>query len=120
MSRKPRKPSSGSALEAKFALCWRALNGPQLKREHQFFPGRRWKFDFADLTNRIAFEVEGGVWQGGRHTRGIGFIKDCEKYNAATATGWRVFRVPTPLVTLDYIGSLYNALYRNMERKVGG
>ena len=108
------KHRSGSCLEAKFALCWRALGGPQLKREYQFHPTRRWKFDFADPDKLFAFEVEGGVWQGGRHTRGLGFIKDCEKYNAATLGGWMVFRIPTPLVTLDYIGSLHNALYRNM------
>ena len=39
------------------------------------------------------FELEGGTWTGGRHTRGTGFRDDCEKYNAAGAFGWRVFRL---------------------------
>jgi len=43
----------------------------------------------------IAVEIEGGVWTGGRHTRGAGFRQDMEKYNEATAMGWRVFRVDT-------------------------
>ncbi len=85
--------------EAKFALIWRALGGPELTREHRFHPERRWRLDFAHLASRVAIEIEGGVWSGGRHTRGGGFIADCEKYNTAQRLGWRVFRLPTPLVT---------------------
>ena len=48
----------------------------------------------------VAVEVEGGVWTGGRHTRGKGFEADCEKYNAATERGWRVLRV-TPKMIAD-------------------
>lgn len=44
-------------------------------------------------------EVEGGIWQYGRHNRASGFIKDCEKYNAAALLGWRGFRFPTDMVT---------------------
>ena len=40
----------------------------------------------------IALEVEGGVWIGGRHTSGAGFVKDMEKYNEAAAMGWRIIR----------------------------
>lgn len=38
-------------------------------------------------------EVEGGIYTNGRHTRGKGFEKDCEKYNWATMEGWKVIRV---------------------------
>ena len=41
----------------------------------------------------MALEVEGGVWTGGRHTRGAGFLKDAEKYNTAATLGWRLIRV---------------------------
>jgi very-short-patch-repair endonuclease len=61
--------------------------------EYQFHPTRRWRFDFAWPDHRLSLEVEGGVWSGGRHTRGAGFVADCEKYNAATLAGWRVLRV---------------------------
>lgn len=68
--------------------------------EHRFHPTRRWRFDYAWPEHKIALEVEGGVWTGGRHTRGAGFLGDMEKYNEAGRLGWRVFRcVPKALVT---------------------
>jgi hypothetical protein len=51
-----------------------------------------WRFDFAIPNRRIAAEVEGGAFTGGRHTRGAGFTADCRKYNRATLEGWRVLR----------------------------
>lgn len=62
------------------------------EREYRFHPVRKWRFDFAYPDKKIAVECEGGVWTRGRHTRGMGFIQDCEKYNEATLMGWRVLR----------------------------
>lgn len=76
------------------------------RREHQFFEGRRWRFDFALLggyekyRSNYAIEIEGGAFIQGRHTRGVGFIKDMEKYNHAALLGWRVLRF-TPKQVLD-------------------
>lgn len=61
--------------------------------EYRFHPLRRWRFDFAWPELKMALETEGGVWSGGRHTRGKGFIDDCEKYNTAAVMGWLVLRV---------------------------
>jgi hypothetical protein len=46
----------------------------------------------------LAAEVDGGVWTGGRHTRGAGFVADCEKKNSALILGWRVLQFPGPHV----------------------
>ena len=62
------------------------------------FCQRRWRFDFAWPLKKVALEVEGGTHSGGRHTRGSGFEKDCEKYNEATLQGWRVIRVTGAMV----------------------
>lgn len=83
---------SKSALEAELALQIKALGLPEPIREYRFHPTRKWRFDFAWLDKKVACEVEGGVWSNGRHTRGSGFIDDCEKYNAANQLGWHVYR----------------------------
>ena len=64
----------------------------QCVTEYRFSPPRRWRFDFAIPSEKIAIEIEGGVFTGGRHTRGVGYLKDIEKYNTATSLGWRVLR----------------------------
>jgi|SRR5690625_1098981 len=66
--------------------------GVEVVTELRFHPIRRWRFDFAIPSHKIAIEKEGGVWTRGRHTRGKGYIGDMEKYNNATALGWRVLR----------------------------
>lgn len=65
---------------------------PEPVREYRFDDNRKWRFDFAFVDARVSVELEGGVWARGRHTRGRGFIGDCDKYNAAAASGWLVLR----------------------------
>ena len=69
------------------------LTGLETKREYRFHPTREWRFDFAIPAVRVAIEVEGGVWNGGRHFRPEGYLRDMEKYNEAAACGWLVIRV---------------------------
>ena len=69
-----------------------AFTGCEIKPEHSFFPGRKWRIDFAIVDLKIGIEIEGGVWTNGRHTRGKGFIEDIKKYNAAATLGWVILR----------------------------
>lgn len=97
---------SASKLERKFTLCWLAANGPPLEREYRFDPDRKWRFDFAHVASKHAIELEGGIWGNGAHSRGVGYTKDCEKYNAATLAGWRVLRFTGDMITTKSIGQL--------------
>lgn len=81
-------------------------------RELRFHPVRRWRFDYAIPEHKIAVEVEGGVWTQGRHTRPRGFLGDMEKYNTATALGWRILRVTPDTLTT---GATLDLIRRTIE-----
>lgn len=68
--------------------------GFEVVKELKFHEHRRWRFDYAIIELKIAIEVEGGVWmKKARHTSPKGFIADMQKYNNATALGWRLIRI---------------------------
>ncbi len=97
-----------SPLERQFDLYWKAVQGIPLVAEHRFHPTRKWRFDRAHTVAKVAFEVEGGVWSGGRHTRGAGFLADCEKKNEAQLAGWQVFQITRDQLNLQTIERLAN------------
>ena len=87
---------------AAFAFAMRvyahgAMHGYQT--EYRFHPTRKWRFDYAWPTERVAVEIDGGQWvaNGGRHNRD----SDREKLNYAAAQGWRVLRFSTQQVDRD-------------------
>jgi len=102
--------STPSQLERRFELLWRALSGPKLESEFRFHPSRRWRADYAHLESRTLIEIEGGVWSGGRHNRGQGFVADAEKYFEAALGGWRVVRLVSPQLTLENMQRLVVAI----------
>ena len=79
-----------SALEARFEAWVLPLLDAQPEQQHRFHPTRRWRFDYAFPSVKLAVEVDGGQWspRGGRHnTDG-----DRAKLNAAAVLGWRILR----------------------------
>lgn len=78
--------------------------------EHRFHPIRRWRFDVAFPARMLAVEVEGGLYVGGRHSRGKGAEDDMVKYAEALRLGWRVLRVSPRLIregrALEWVESL--------------
>lgn len=92
-------PKAGSVGEEAFSLHCR-VEGLKPEREYLFHPKRRWRFDFAwpDPKIKLAVEVEGGIWSGGRHNRALGFEQDAVKYAHAAILGYRVIRVSTAQV----------------------
>ncbi len=97
------KPPKTSTLEARFAALWHELRGPELEREYRFHPTRRWRADFAHVDSRTLIEIEGGVWNRGRHVTPKGFQADAEKYLTATLNGWSVLRLTDTMLTKEII-----------------
>lgn len=87
-----------SDLELELLSQIRLVGLPEPTREYRFHPVRRWRFDFSWPDKLLAIEVEGGTWVKGRHTTGLGFAKDCEKYNEAALLGWTVLRYPSKMI----------------------
>jgi very-short-patch-repair endonuclease len=109
--REPPAPEPPAVPVSRFERLLRSVGLPAPVREHRFHPVRRWRFDYAWIEHKVALEVEGGVWTGGRHTRGAGFVGDMEKYNTATVAGWRVVRVvPGKLCASATVGMLEQLL----------
>ena len=71
----------------------KALQLPEPIVELKFHPSRAWRFDVAFLGAKVAVEVDGGVFTGGRHARGAGIEGDHEKVNEGILRGWTIYRV---------------------------
>lgn len=85
-----------------FSAACKAVGLPVPETSYRFHPTRKWEFDYAWPERQLAVEVEGGLYIQGRHSRGAGYEKDMEKYNAAVTLGWRILRY-SPRRLLDGI-----------------
>ena len=110
--RQPRGAKVESIGEALLATQLKALK-ITFEQEFKFHPKRKWRADFHLVEKRILVEVEGGIWSGGRHTRGKGYIGDMEKYNTAVMMGYQVIRFSTEQVKSGLA-------VRQIEKMVGG
>ena len=94
------------------ALCvHQGLPRPVL--EYVFAPPRKYRADYAwpTATPPLMIEVEGGVWNRGKHGRGSGIVKDMAKQNVAVLAGWRMLRVtPQQLCTPQTLQMVREAL----------
>lgn len=96
-----------SPLYDAFTLTVKSELGMVCVKEFRFHQERRWRFDYAFPEYKVALEVEGGVWTGGRHTSPRGFLNDIEKYNTATLLGWKVLRTtPEKLYSMSTLSMI--------------
>lgn len=96
-----------SALEDQFLSLWQA-HYPGLILEREFSDieawekdfherhlkskrSKRYRLDFAHPQSRTGIEIQGGVYNRGRHVTGSGYERDCKKYNLAYTSGWTIF-----------------------------
>ena len=84
-----------SELELELLSHVRAVGLPEPVREYKAIPGRKFRFDFAWVEQKLLVEVQGAIWKGGEggHSSGVGIMRDHEKNNLAVINGYRVLYV---------------------------
>ncbi|WP_445454082.1 hypothetical protein [Flavobacterium sp. 25HG05S-40] len=65
---------------------------PYYVTEHQFDEKRKYRFDWAIPSLKLAIEYEGIFSDKSGHTTVGGYTKDVKKYNLATVQGWKILR----------------------------
>lgn len=82
------------ASEPEELLAWQLrAEGLTFAREHRFHESRMWRLDFWFAGAKLAVEIDGGGWVGGKHGRGDGIERDCEKASHIAMAGHRLMRV---------------------------
>lgn len=105
---KPRKSTLTDTLLAYMHNYYLAGCGPDLGEmadpEHKFAKPRRWRFDLSWPTLKVAVELDGGVFNRGRHVQPVGFTNDLYKINRAIELGWVVLRYTPQMLKKDPFG----------------
>jgi hypothetical protein len=114
-----------SALEDQFLSLWQ-VHYPQLILEREFSDiaaweadyqerylkskrSKRYRLDFAHPDSCIGIEIQGGVYNRGRHVTGSGYERDCRKYNLAYTSGWTIFLLTSQMAKDAYWHALIAA-----------
>jgi very-short-patch-repair endonuclease len=105
-----------AALEAALAVYGRDL--PPFEREVAAIPGRKFRFDFAWLRERVAVEIQGGTFARGRSAHsGASIVRDHEKHNLATLEGWRVIYFNARDMTARALPATVETIRRVLRRE---
>ena len=110
-----KKKSARSELQEALEFQLNALRIP-FEREVEFCKPRKFRADFI-LTRedgrKLIVEVQGGVWVGGRHSRGGGMESDGEKSALAAIGGYQLMNVTGNHVkkgkAVDWVKTWWNA-----------
>lgn len=104
-----------SRLASQFEKLWALHKGPALTKEVTFYPGRRFRFDYAHTAIKSAIELDGGVFVGGRHSRGMGQVRDAEKGRLAAYSGWSVIHFTTKCLTWENVKQAVDWFVRRIK-----
>lgn len=76
-----------------FLIACKDAGLPVPVKEFKFCPTRKFRADYAWEAFMLLLEVNGGAYINGRHTRGLGFERDCERRCIAVALGYSILEV---------------------------
>ena len=90
-----------------FIAYWKMLgDNTPYETELVALKPRKFRFDIAFVEHKVAIEIDGGVWTGGRHTRGKGYTSDCVKNNLAIERGWVMLRYTPQMLEDDPVSAI--------------
>lgn len=97
-------------LEQKFYTRFLQLGEglPIPQEQYQPIKHRKWRCDFAWPAQKVIVEVEGGIFSEGRHSRGVGYSRDCDKYNTLQLDGWIVLRYTVLMIDNDPLKMIHD------------
>lgn len=94
------------------------ING--FRRNSTFIKGRRFQADFWFPRERIALEVDGGVWlPKGGHTSGVGYTRDRERDVEALLQGILTVRYTSEQVKSGYAIETFSKLLTARRKELG-
>lgn len=100
----------GSMLEDELFWQIKVANLPLPERHVKLIPGRQFEHDFVWRKQKIAVEVQGGIWIQSGHSTGQGILRDCEKLNLVVLQGYKPLLVTKQMIAdgraLNYIEEL--------------
>jgi hypothetical protein len=99
-----------SYLRVVSALC-QAEGYPSPIGEYPFALPRKWRFDLAWPSDKIAVEVQGGLFSRGAHVQGMWLRREYEKLNAANLRGWCVLQILPEQIQDGTLQTLLNELW---------
>lgn len=111
-----KRASTGNRYHPVVAAFCRECDWPEPVAEYRFHASRKWRFDLAWPAQKVAAEVNGGVFVAGRHSRGAGQLADYEKLNAAALDGWAVLQVVPKQITDGTLFDLLGAAFAEGAR----
>lgn len=87
---------ASDSLQSRWLVRWKTwlkdneIGSCPPSKEFYFCKPRQFRFDFAWELRKVAVEIDGGQFTGGRHGRIGGMASDAEKSRIAASLGWRV------------------------------
>ena len=109
-----------SRLASQFERLWALHKGPALTKEVTFYPGRRFRFDYAHKAIngfKAAIELDGGVFTGGRHSGGMGQVRYAEKGRLAAYSGWNVIHFTCKCITFENIRQAVEWFWKKIKER---
>jgi very-short-patch-repair endonuclease len=88
------KKKQTSGMEEAFAQ-YLIFKNITFKRQFTPIPNRKFRCDFYIQKYNLVIEIQGGIFSGGRHTRGMGYSDDCKRENILTLAGYRILKLTT-------------------------